>query len=69
MDKYLLGGSIDLIESSQKIFGLWGCLPLGTKGHPKDPKLSYLEVLLYTRGRPSDLKIFLGASHQVNRPS
>ena len=46
IDKYLLGGSIDLIESSQKNFGAWGPPPLGTKGPPKDPKLSYLEVLV-----------------------
>ena len=30
IDKYLLGGSIDLIESSQKIFGAWGPPPLVT---------------------------------------
>ena len=69
IDLYLLGGSIDLIKSSQKIFGAWGPLLLSTTGPPKDPKSSNLGSRCTHGGGPQTPKKFLGALYQVKRPS
>ena len=62
IDKYLLGGSIDLIESSQKNFGAWGPPPLVIPGPPNSLILGLLGVLLYPGGDIPIAQKFFGNS-------
>ena len=59
IEVFLLGGCIDLTRNSQKNFGSLRASPLYITGPPKDPKSSYFEVPVYTRGGgPQTPKIF-----------